>query len=100
MVGLNSVVAPKSSLTLITVNVISDRGQIAAPGMLPNGDIHAVLLVPNGDCEDACETRIEASLWGTAVTRSQATTQKNAAPPSRLDQLPYRFGLRHKFPAT
>jgi hypothetical protein len=85
---------------LTTVNFISDRGQIAATGMLPNGDIHAVLLVPYGDCEDECEARIEASLRGTAVTRSQATTQKNAAPPSRLDQLRYRFGLRHKFPAN
>jgi uncharacterized membrane protein len=28
------------------VNFINDRGEIAATGVLPNGDHHAILLVP------------------------------------------------------
>jgi hypothetical protein len=79
---------------LTTVNFISDRGQIAATGMLPNGDIHAVLLVPYGDCEDECE----ASLSGATVTRSPAAIQNNAAPATKLDQLRHRFGLRYNLP--
>jgi probable HAF family extracellular repeat protein len=45
-VDLNTLLLPGSGLTVGDVNYINDRGEIAATGMLPNGDLHAVLLVP------------------------------------------------------
>jgi hypothetical protein len=58
MVDLNSFVPPSSNLILTVAILISDRGEIAAQGVLPNGDTHAILLVPcdgeQGD-RDGCE---------------------------------------------
>jgi probable HAF family extracellular repeat protein len=58
MVDLNSFVPPSSNLILTVATLISDRGEIAAQGVLPNGDTHAVLLVPcdeEHDDGEGCE---------------------------------------------
>jgi probable HAF family extracellular repeat protein len=59
MVDLNSFVPIDSNLILTEATVINDRGEIAAQGVFPNGDTHAILLIPcdeeHGDregCED------------------------------------------------
>jgi probable HAF family extracellular repeat protein len=46
---LNALLLPGSGLTVNTAAFITDRGEIAATGILPNGDQHAVLLIP---CDD------------------------------------------------
>lgn len=46
VVDLNTLVAPGSGLTIIDGETINDRGEIAGSGVLPNGDIHSVVLVP------------------------------------------------------
>jgi len=55
MVDLNSFVPAGSDLTLTFATLISDEGEIAAQGVLSNGDTHAILLVPcdeeQGDSE-------------------------------------------------
>lgn len=43
---LNSLIQANSGLAIGDVNFINDRGEIAATGVLPNGDEHAILLVP------------------------------------------------------
>jgi probable HAF family extracellular repeat protein len=44
---LNTLVAPPPSGIRVTIAYsINDRGEIAASGTLPNGDVHAVLLIP------------------------------------------------------
>ena len=43
---LNTLVPPGSSVFVPAAIGINDRGEIAAKGVLPNGDEHAVLLVP------------------------------------------------------
>jgi hypothetical protein len=43
---------------MTSVNYLNNRGEIAATGILPNGEHHAVLLIPTGDCDDECEARI------------------------------------------
>jgi hypothetical protein len=58
MVDLNALVENSSNLYLYTASYINDSGEIIAQGMLPHSDIHTVLLVPSGDCEQACEQRI------------------------------------------
>jgi probable HAF family extracellular repeat protein len=46
MVDINSLVLPGSDLEVVDANDINDRGEIAGVGLLPNGDQHAVLLIP------------------------------------------------------
>src|SRR5712692_7586757 len=60
MIDLNDFVPPGSDLTITDGETINDRGEIAGSGMLPNGDFHAILLVPCGSnpsdsdgCRDA-----------------------------------------------
>jgi probable HAF family extracellular repeat protein len=61
IVDLNQLVLPGSELTVVSASFINDRGEIAGEGRLPNGDSHAILLIPDGDCDDECEARIAAS---------------------------------------
>jgi len=49
MVDLNDLALPGSGLHLQDATVINDRGEIVCTGVLPNGDQHAVLLIPVGD---------------------------------------------------
>jgi len=58
---LNTLVPPNSGLTIGDVNFISDRGEIAAMGVLPNGDQHAVLLIPATADEIAPADPLDAS---------------------------------------
>ena len=60
MFDLNTLVSPGSKLNLYFPTIINDRGEIAGQGQLPNGDIHAFLLIPcdeshrgHEDCEEA-----------------------------------------------
>ena len=46
MVDLETLVLPGSGLTVNGTTVINDRGEIAGGGRLPNGDTHAILLIP------------------------------------------------------
>ncbi len=79
MVDLNALVQPPSNIVVTDPNQIDDRGEIAAQGMLPNGDTHAVVLIPDGDCDSACEQRVAASQNATRVSQSATT---GAAPPA------------------
>ncbi len=55
MIDLNDFVPPGSDLTITDGETINDCGEIAGSGMLPNGDFHAVVLIPcdtgHGDSE-------------------------------------------------
>ena len=46
MIDLNTLVVPGSGMTVRDADQINDRGEIAGRGVLPNGDVHAILLVP------------------------------------------------------
>ena len=50
LVDLNSLIEPRSGITVVFATDINDQGEIAGTGMLPNGDTHAILLVP---CDDS-----------------------------------------------
>lgn len=45
-VNLNALLLPGSETVNVDAVFINDRGEIAGEGVLPNGDVHAVLLVP------------------------------------------------------
>ena len=46
IIDLNTLVLNGSGLTVRDAVFINDRGEIAAHAVLPNGDVHAVLLIP------------------------------------------------------
>jgi probable HAF family extracellular repeat protein len=46
LIDLNVFVPPGSNLTMMDGETINDRGAIAGTGRLPNGDFHAVVLLP------------------------------------------------------
>ena len=78
-VDLNALVEPGASITVGDVNYINDRGEIAVTGALPNGDQHAILMVPDGDCDDAVRARIAAS-------QNSATSAPNVATMTRASE--------------
>jgi probable HAF family extracellular repeat protein len=61
IVDLNSLVNPPSDAQVFEPSYINERGEITGIARLPNGDVHAVVLIPNGDCDSSCESRIAAS---------------------------------------
>jgi len=62
MLDLNDLALPGSDLHLQDARLINDRGEIVCTGVLPNGDKHAVLLIP-------VESEVEASRWARVTTR-------------------------------
>jgi probable HAF family extracellular repeat protein len=75
--NLNTLVAPGSSVNVTFPVSINDRGEIVAHGVLPNGDTHAVLLIPcdenHADVEGCDFNSVEA---GTAAPVRPAQNTK------------------------
>ena len=89
MVDLNDLVVAGANIHVAFAHTINDRGEIAGVGFLPNGDKHAVLLIPceGGEAVCANETsRVTAHLASVPVQTSQAA--RLAGQHSRLMQLP------------
>lgn len=78
MVDLNMLAIPGSGIHVAGALQINDRGEIVAEGVLPNGDIHSVLLVPQGKCDDACEARIAEGQITPSVIPLNAMTRQRA----------------------
>ena len=91
IVDLNQLVLPGSDLTVVGASYINDRGEIAAEGNLPNGDVRAVLLIPDGDCDDECEVRIAASQNFPAA--AHVSSMPNKRMPAMRGRLAGRFHL-------
>ena len=91
MLDLNALVKNPSDLYLYAATYINDRGEIIAQGMLPNGDVHTLLLVPSGDCEQACQQRIVESQNAVAPAQAASTIPGLARLGNRLRSL-----LRHR----
>jgi probable HAF family extracellular repeat protein len=88
IVDLNQLVLPGSDLTVAGASFVNDRGEIAGEGLLPNGDVHAILLIPDGDCDDACESRIAES------QNNPGPAQMNSATKIGTPAIHGRFGRR------
>jgi|SRR6516165_8256753 hypothetical protein len=46
IVDLNALLLPGTDIQVVGAAYINDRGEIAGTGMLPNGDVHAIVLIP------------------------------------------------------
>jgi len=103
-VDLNQLVESGSDLTLIKAWNINDRGEIVAEGLLPNGDEHAALLVPNGDCDHDCEQRIARAQDRAALPKTVGTDhpttikQHSEASISPVERLRRVMGERFRLP--
>lgn len=96
MVDLNTLISPNSTFHLYWAGFIDDLGEIGAFGMLPNGDSHAVLLVP---CDEnhpgiaGCDySLVDAS--AAPSSRPAATKASGPMPPASL----WRRNNRFHFP--
>ena len=67
MVDLNTLVYPPSTLHVYEAVYINEPGEILGEATDSSGDTRAVLLVPDGDCDSACEQRIADSQNNPAV---------------------------------
>ena len=77
MVDLNFLIPPNSGVTLINASQSNDRGEVVAEIELANGDTHAAMLVPDGDCDDNCEERI--AVGKDAAASAQLSPESNFA---------------------
>src|SRR5215472_1492658 len=100
MFDLNTLVSPGSKLNLFFPSIINDRGEIAGQGQLPNGDIHAFLLIPcegdhagEGGCEDAPEAT-NATIQDSPLPANQSSTNM---PPSSLTPIEIEARMRGRF---
>jgi uncharacterized membrane protein len=98
MVDINTLVLPGSDLQVVSTFSINERGEIAGLGALSDGDVHAVVLVPQGDCDDECEARISASQHSAAATglnpNRGATLPNGESVGARANSIHNRFGQR------
>jgi probable HAF family extracellular repeat protein len=94
IVDLNQLVPPGSDLTVVMASFVNARGEIAGVGMLPNGDIHAILLIPDGYCDEDCDARIAAS------QNIPAATNLGPMPNNRMSALHGRLTRRFPPPKT
>jgi probable HAF family extracellular repeat protein len=110
IVDLNTLISPKSTLQLAIATYIDDRGEITALGVLPSGNVHAVLLTPCGEGDDGCEGENPAGVTqnspAPAIQRPTTATPANPAlsdeASGMLDRLRGRRfpGLRTLGPGT
>jgi probable HAF family extracellular repeat protein len=84
LVDLQTLVLPGADLTIGSIYYINDRGEISGNGLLPNGDQHAILLIPDGDCDDNCEGRIAASQ--NSVVQNPTAMPDSNSPAESLNQ--------------
>ena len=83
MVDLNTLVPPHPGVRLDGGDIyINDRGEILSSGTLQNGDVHAFLLIPDGDCNDDCEARIAISRNSAPPVQSRATMNQGSKSPA------------------
>lgn len=101
MVDLNSLILPGSDLFLIGAINGNDRGEIAVEGTLPNGEMHAALLIPcdenHADLQGCDPTLVDIpeSQVSKRMIQSISVPTNNGDLPSGLgDRLRNRMGRR------
>ena len=78
IVDVNTLVVPVSDIEVISEWDINDRGEIPGIGLLPSGDVHAVLLIPC-DANHPNVAGCDYSLAGASGVSASATAPPNSA---------------------
>jgi probable HAF family extracellular repeat protein len=83
IVDLNQLIVPGSDITVTGAEYINDRGEIICTGVTPNGDTRGIIiLIPDGECDDACEARI-ADSQNNSTTAHVGSMPNNRMPAMR-----------------
>lgn len=97
IVDLNAFVPPDSELTLVEASSINDRGEISGFATLPNGDVHAFVLIPCGQgtegCRDESASATPDRQGYSTLTAVQRLTILRLMPGSRA-----RFAQHYRIP--
>ena len=106
IVDLNTLVAPGSGINIIDAWQINDAGEIAAHGLLANGDLHALVLLPCDEhhperCSDysLIESPDPSSVSTASSSDIASQSKKLAVDPGTIEQ---RRGvaLRRQLPGS
>jgi probable HAF family extracellular repeat protein len=103
---LNHLVDPGSGLQLTEAKIINDLGEIVAVGLLPNGDLHSVVLIPCEEGEGGCGNAAVATSNGAAPTpiaerpstMAPGDPRPSVRPGEMLEQFRARWAGRHHIP--
>jgi probable HAF family extracellular repeat protein len=77
LIDLSSQVLPGSGFSFVEPVVINDRGEIEGNAFLPTGDMHAVVLKPDGD--DSSPANVPAAFDNPASATAQAASKSMTA---------------------
>jgi len=99
MVDLSAQVLPGSGFAFVEPIAINDVGEIVGNGVLPNGDVHAVVLKP---CTTGCEAQVAAG-QNDAVATSQAvsnskTAEQERTPSTTLERMRNQMRQHYRIP--
>jgi len=100
-VDLNTLIPSNSGFYLLTAEFIADNGEIAALGLLANGDQHAVLLIPCDENHPGVE-RCDYSLVEEKTTATVSTSPATGLSPDATRHLLRSVGStpwRHRLEA-
>lgn len=87
MVDINSLVLPGSDLQIVDLFSINERGEIAGGAVLPNGDEHAIVLVPANAEEIATAEDLNASRPQSATVHPSLGKPENSVSGGRITTL-------------
>ena len=97
MLNLTGLILPGSNVIFDDPTFINDRGEIVGNGLLPNGDQHAVLLIPCDESHRGVEGCDYSMVDGSDRQATQmATTAKPVLSPDSIRQLMQSTGRRSK----
>ena len=91
MIDLNSFVPPDSGVQLTFALSISERGEIATLGLLPNGDQHVFAVMPTGQKAGLSASTTKVGHPGNAVSRP--------TPSDLITRIRVQMGKRYRTPA-
>jgi probable HAF family extracellular repeat protein len=91
IVNLSALIRPGSDVTFDDPVMINDRGEIAGTGEASDGSIRAVLLVPDGGCDDECWARVNSGATIRQSLRPRSETMSSPLSPAGRSR-----GLRYR----
>jgi hypothetical protein len=78
MVDINTLVLPGSDIEVVDALFINERGEVAGTGMLPNGDQHAVLLIPAYNEDIAAVNALSLSKFTSTAVHAVVKNAENS----------------------
>ena len=97
MVDINTLVLPGSGLQVVETFDINNRGEIAGLAALPNGDVHAVVLVPASEAEIAAASAYPVAK-AAPITKSPTPSTESRQTPSGMAAWRARLAQRYHIP--